>query len=182
MTASRLVYAQWIAAVTYLTVTAFGTKRDTRPHLGQSFALLFALIAAFVLPRLPLFRFLNYAPVHPLLRVLGVATTSGGLALLIAGRQTLGRNWSQTVSAKEAPELVTAGPYSLVRHPMYGGGLIAALGSAVVVGGPFVFMSVLLGALFGWRVGAEDRLMAEQFPDAYPAYQRRTRALIPYVL
>jgi protein-S-isoprenylcysteine O-methyltransferase len=103
------------------------------------------------------------------------------MVFLIWARQTLGKNWSQTVAAKVDPELVTTGPYRLVRHPMYAGGLLACTASAVVAGGPFVFMTLILGPLFLWRVGAEDRLMTQQFPTEYPAYMRRTRRLIPFL-
>jgi protein-S-isoprenylcysteine O-methyltransferase len=64
---------------------------------------------------------------------------------------------------------------------MYTGGFIAAIGSAIVCGGAFVFLLVLLGGIFLWRVGAEDKLMERQFPNDYPAYRQRTKALIPFV-
>ena len=103
------------------------------------------------------------------------------MAVLVWARQTLGTNWSQTVAAKEDHELVTRGPYRLVRHPMYAGGLLSCIASAVVAGGPFVFAALILGPMFLWRVGAEDRLMTQQFPNEYPAYIRRTKALIPFI-
>jgi protein-S-isoprenylcysteine O-methyltransferase Ste14 len=64
---------------------------------------------------------------------------------------------------------------------MYAGGLFACIGSAIVVGGPFVFLLIVLTPLFLWRVGAEDKLMEQQFPNEYPAYKKRTKALIPFV-
>ena len=103
------------------------------------------------------------------------------MAFLVWARQHLGRNWSQTVSTKEGQELVTSGPYRYVRHPMYTGGLIACIGSAIVAGGAWIFLLVILGAIFLWRVGAEDRLMAQQFPTEYPDYKKQTKALIPFV-
>lgn len=178
---SGLIYALWLLLVLYLTISAIGAKRDTQGHLLQSFGILFALIAAFALPHLEIFRFVNFAPVSPALGRVGVILTAAGMAIFVWARQTLGRNWSQTVSAKEGHELITSGPYRYVRHPMYSSGLIACIGSAIVVGGAFVFLFVFLTPLFVWRVGAEDRLMAQQFPNEYPAYKRRTKALIPFV-
>jgi protein-S-isoprenylcysteine O-methyltransferase Ste14 len=175
-----LIYTIWLATIVYLTVTAIGVKRDTQRHLGQSFSLMFAIIAAFLLPRLTVFHFLDFTP-NPVIGTVGVLLCAGGMALLVWARQRLGRNWSQTVSAKEDHELVTSGPYALVRHPMYTGGLIACFGSAIVVGGPFIFLLVILGALFLWRVGAEDKLMEQQFPNEYPDYKKRTKALIPFI-
>jgi protein-S-isoprenylcysteine O-methyltransferase len=177
----RITYVFWLIQTVYLTVTAFKTKRDTEPHLAQSYALLGALIAAGVLPRFRPFRFTNWAPVHPLLGVLGLMGTLAGMGVLVWSRQTLGENWSQTVSAKEDQELITRGPYKLVRHPMYAGGLLASISSALVVGGPFVFATLIVGSLFLWRVGAEDKLMREQFPETFSDYLRRTKKLIPFV-
>ncbi|HZS01434.1 MAG TPA: isoprenylcysteine carboxylmethyltransferase family protein [Chloroflexota bacterium] len=175
------VYALWLILIVYLTVAGLGAKRDTHPHLGQSFGLLFAMIAAFALPHVPILSFVNFAPVNPALSIVGLILCVAGMAVLVSARQHLGRNWSQTVSAKEGHELVTSGPYRYVRHPMYAGGLLACLGSAIVCGGPFVFLLAFLTPIFLWRVGAEDHLMEQQFPDAYPAYEQRTRALIPFL-
>lgn len=181
MTFIWFIYAAWLLLIIYLTVQAIGVKRDTEPHLLQSFGLMFAMIVAFLLPRLPLFGFVNFAPVNALVSGIGAVVAVAGMALLVWARQILGRNWSQTVSAKQEHELVRSGPYRGLRHPMYTGGLLACLGSAIVVGGPFVFLFVLLGAIFIWRVGAEDRLLERQFPDEFPEYARRTNALIPFV-
>jgi protein-S-isoprenylcysteine O-methyltransferase Ste14 len=176
-----IVYALWLILTSYLTISAIGVKRDTQGHLVQSFGLVFAIVAAFVLPHLEIFQFVNFAPVSPVLSGVGIIMTAAGMVLLVWARQTLGSNWSQTVSAKEGHELITSGPYRYVRHPMYTGGLIGCLGSAVVAGGGFVFLFVLLTPLFLWRTGAEDRLMAQQFPNEYPEYKKRTKALIPFV-
>ncbi|TGP96376.1 isoprenylcysteine carboxylmethyltransferase family protein [Mesorhizobium sp. M8A.F.Ca.ET.213.01.1.1] len=181
MTVVWFIYAAWILLIVYLTVQATVVKRDTEPHLLQSFGLMLAMIAAFLLPSLPFFAFVNFAPVNGMVSSVGMLMTVAGMLFLVWARQSLGRNWSQTVSAKQGHELVTSGPYRYVRHPMYTGGLLAGIGSAVALGGPFVFLLILLGAIFVWRVGAEVRLMARQFPDEFPTYVERTKALIPFV-
>jgi protein-S-isoprenylcysteine O-methyltransferase len=177
---ARLVYAAWMLLVIYLTVAAIGAKRDTQPHLGQSLGLTLAIIVALVLPHLAMFQFVNFQPDAPLATT-GLILTVVGIAFLVWGRQTLGGNWSQTVSAKENHELVTSGPYRYVRHPMYTGGLVACLGSAMAAGGVFVFLLLILTPLFLWRGSAEDELMSRQFPEEFPGYKARTYALIPLV-
>src|SRR5262252_6493571 len=147
----QLIYALWGIQTLYLTITAFGAKRDTQVHLGQSFGLMFGLIAAGVLPRWKPLRFVNFAPVNPLVSVIGLIGTLAGMGTLVWARQTLGANWSQTVSAKEDHELITSGPYQLVRHPIYAGGLLASVCSATVACGPFVLATIILGPLFLWR-------------------------------
>jgi protein-S-isoprenylcysteine O-methyltransferase Ste14 len=176
-----LVYALWIILVLYLIVSAVGVKRDVHDNLLPSIILALAIIAAFLLPHLPLFDFVNFAPVNQTLSVIGISICIAGMIFFFWARQTLGKNWSKTVTIKEGHELVTSGPYRLVRHPIYTGGLIAAIGSAIVAGGAWVFLLIILGSLFIWRVGAEDKLMAQQFPNEYPEYKKRTKALIPFL-
>jgi protein-S-isoprenylcysteine O-methyltransferase len=176
-----LIYALWLVLVVYLVVAARDAKPDTQTHLGQSLGLMFAMIAAILLPHLSIFNFINFAPVNPVLSMMGIIICVAGMAFLVSARQHLGKNWSQTVSAKEGQELVTSGPYRYVRHPMYTGGIIACIGSAIVAGGAFVFFLIILTPLFLWRVSAEDKLMEQQFPNEYAAYKKRTKALIPFV-
>jgi len=177
----RLIYAFWLILVVYLTVSAIGVKQETRGHSLQSVGLLLAIIASFLLPRLPIFNFLNFAPVNPVVSGIGVIMCAAGMSFLVWARQHLGRNWSQTVSIKKGHELVTSGPYRFVRHPIYTGGLVACIGSAITCGGAWIFLLVILGAIFLSRVGAEDKLMEQQFPNEYPDYKKRTKALIPFV-
>ena len=104
-----------------------------------------------------------------------------GMMFLVWGRHYLGGNWSQMVTVKQGHELVTIGPYRYVRHPMYAGGLLACIGSAIAAGSGWIFLLIILGSLFLWRVGAEDKLMEEKFPSEYPSYKKRTKALIPFI-
>ncbi len=101
-------------------------------------------------------------------KFIGLILNVAGITFLVWARQRLGRNWSQTVSVKEGHELVTSGPYRWIRHPMYTGGFVACLGSAIIAGGAFVFLLLFLGAIFLRRVGAEDKLMEQQFRPNIP--------------
>ena len=110
----------------------------------------------------------------------GVLMILGG-ALLVAGLVRLGRGLTPLPYPKDDARLVQTGPFALVRHPMYGGGLVLALGWAVYVQGWLTLGYVL--ALFVFldaKSRREERWLAERFPE-YPAYQRRVRKLIPFV-
>lgn len=176
-----VIYGTWALVVLYLIVAGRNVKRDTQVDLGQSFGLMYALVAAFALPYVPILSFVNYAPVSLPLSIVGLVVFFAGAAFFVAARQQLGRNWSQVVASKEEQALVTSGPYAVVRHPMYFGGTVMCLGAAIVVGGAFLCMLVTLLPIFIWRVGAEDKLMTQQFPADYPKYMQRTKALIPLV-
>ncbi len=113
---------------------------------------------------------------------LGALLTVGGLLFAIWARLHLGRNWSGTVTIKKGHELITSGPYALVRHPIYTGLLLAFLGSAVALGEwrGVLALALATGAL--WRkLRLEERWMRLQFGDAYRMYSRRVAALVPFV-
>jgi len=106
-----------------------------------------------------------------------------GLLITLWARFTLGSNWSGTVTFKENHELVTSGPYAFARHPIYTGLLMMLLGTVIISGHAFGFALLALGTLMLWfKALDEERMMIKHFPDAYPAYKKRVRALIPFVL
>jgi len=112
----------------------------------------------------------------------GLALCLFGVALSIWARWVLGRNWSGGVVEKKDHELVDAGPYRWVRHPIYTGAIVAILGSAIAVGHPSGFVVVLLvwaGVVV--KMGKEEELLNRVFPGRYAAYRRRTKKLVPFV-
>ena len=113
----------------------------------------------------------------------GAAVTLAGLLFSVSARAYLGRNWSGTVTLKQDHELVTSGPYSIVRHPIYTGLLLAFMGSAFARGdlaGVAAVVLVLWALLRKLRM--EERWMREQFGEAYAAYSLRVAALVPFLL
>jgi protein-S-isoprenylcysteine O-methyltransferase Ste14 len=94
----------------------------------------------------------------------------------------LGRNWGMPASRKENPELITSGPYAYLRHPIYAGIILAMLGTTI---GASVFWAIpflLFSVYFVYAARREENIMITQFPEQYPAYMRRTRMLLPFVL
>jgi len=113
----------------------------------------------------------------------GVFLTACGMLFTVWGRLRLGRNWSGTVTIKQGHELVTRGPYAIVRHPIYTGLLLAMLGSAIALGEWRGVLALALATTAFWiKLRVEERWMREQFGEAYAAYARRVAALIPFVL
>ena len=112
-----------------------------------------------------------------------VVLTAAGLLFAVWARQYLGSNWSGTVSVKEDHQLITNGPYALVRHPIYTGLLLALVGSAMAIGEWRAVLGLALASLALWRkLRLEEHLMHQQFGETYQAYCRRVPALIPFVL
>ena len=100
----------------------------------------------------------------------------------IWARIFIGRNWGMPMTLKEGHELVTTGPYSYVRHPIYAGILLAMLGSALVFGLWWFAIFFITAINFVYAAKKEEGLMLQQFPNAYPDYMKRTKMLIPFLL
>lgn len=121
--------------------------------------------------------------VHSLiLAVIGALLFAGGIALAVWARLHLGRNWGMPMTQRADPELVTSGPYRLIRHPIYTGLLTAMLGTALVNNLFGLIVVAVLIAYFYYSTIIEDRNLAAAFPEAYPEYRSRTKRLIPFLL
>ena len=113
----------------------------------------------------------------------GLALTAAGIGFAIWARLFLGRNWSGRVTVKERHELIQTGPYSIVRHPIYSGFLLAILGTALVQGQLRSLLALPIAALgWGFKLRLEESFMAQQFGNAYLDYKRRVKALVPFVV
>jgi protein-S-isoprenylcysteine O-methyltransferase Ste14 len=118
---------------------------------------------------------------NPERAAIGILLFAIGLGFAIWARLHIGRNWGTPMSKKDDPELVTSGPYRLVRHPIYTGILLAGVGTAVALNWTWMFVTVLAGIYFIYSATVEERYLVEQFPDAYPMYRRATKMLVPFI-
>jgi protein-S-isoprenylcysteine O-methyltransferase Ste14 len=112
----------------------------------------------------------------------GATITVLGLLLTVWARRLLGANWSGTVTVKQGHELVLAGPYRYVRHPIYSGLLLAFAGSALAradCAGLLALLIVWLSLWRKWRL--EERFMRDTFGPAYCDYAARTPAVVPRI-
>jgi protein-S-isoprenylcysteine O-methyltransferase Ste14 len=113
--------------------------------------------------------------------VTGLALIAGGLVLVARGRADLGRAFTPLPHPRPDADLVQTGIYARVRHPIYGGLVIAAFGWGLLTASPvtLTLAAVLLG-FFELKSRREEIWLEERFPD-YPAYRARTRRLIPWI-
>jgi protein-S-isoprenylcysteine O-methyltransferase Ste14 len=112
----------------------------------------------------------------------GLAVTCIGIAFCIWARLILGGNWSGAVTIKQDHTLVQSGPYSIVRHPIYTGLLIALTGTAIQYGYVRSFLGVLLAGFGFWLKSLiEEQFMAQRFGHRYLVYRQRVSALIPFI-
>lgn len=176
----------WAAYLIYWSLAAQRVKaavrvEDTGPRL-QRLALMTVAVLLLSLPHTFALLDARWLPHNEWSFWLGAAITAAGLAFSVCGRVYLGSNWSREVTVKQGHELITSGPYALVRHPIYTGLLAGILGTAVVQGRFRSIVALLLMYVcLQTKLKLEERFMREQFGAAYEEYSRRTAALIPYI-
>lgn len=106
---------------------------------------------------------------------------TSGVGLVTAGILRLRRQLTAFPRPVPGGRLIEDGAFALVRHPMYGGAVIAALGWGLAMASPVALAgAVVLGVFFDLKSRREEAWLGEQFAG-YAAYRRRTRRLIPWL-
>jgi|SRR5579863_4554345 len=116
------------------------------------------------------------------LGIIGAVLFVAGIALAIWARVILGRNWGMPMTQRAEPELITGGPYGVIRHPIYTGILLGLVGTSLVTSLIGLGIALILGIYFVSAARVEERNLTVTFPTAYPAYQARTKMLVPFLL
>ncbi|MDB5503458.1 MAG: Methyltransferase [Tardiphaga sp.] len=119
---------------------------------------------------------LNYAAV-----VVGAALYGLSLWLFRRSHKDLGRQWSASLEIRESHQIVRAGVYRRIRHPMYASFWLWALAQAFLLPNATAALSglVAIAILFFTRIDFEERMLTEAFGDDYRAYMRETKRIIP---
>lgn len=182
MRAVELVFAVgWGAFWLYWLLAAISTKRG-RIAWGPELRIRLVIVAlAVILVRVGALRGQGHESTEPWREALGLFLFGSGLAFAVWARVHIGRNWGTPMTQKDEPELVTTGPYSLVRHPIYSGIILAGIGTGVALSWMWLFPIALAGVYFLYAATVEERQLARKFPVDYPAYKRSTRMLVPFV-
>jgi protein-S-isoprenylcysteine O-methyltransferase Ste14 len=119
-------------------------------------------------------------PLPDFLRWTGVGLGIASLTLWTWTHVVLGKLWSAQLQLREGHRLVTSGPYSRIRHPMYAA-MFGWTGSLFLVSANWAFLvvAVAMVAFLAARVLREEQMMLEQFGDDYRAYMKRTGRYLP---
>lgn len=113
--------------------------------------------------------------------VIGLALGGIGLLLALSGLFGLGANLSVFPHPKDDATLVQSGAYNIVRHPIYSGLIIGAVGWALLTVSVITLLYAgVLFVFFDAKSRREERMLARKFAE-YAAYRQRVRKLIPFV-
>ncbi|MEO5885006.1 MAG: isoprenylcysteine carboxylmethyltransferase family protein [Candidatus Limnocylindrales bacterium] len=111
----------------------------------------------------------------------GIMGIAGGVILAARGIVDLGGSLTPLPHPRDDARLVETGVYGLVRHPIYGGLILGAVGWALMLASlAGLVASALLLAFFTLKAAREEAWLTTRFPG-YPAYRTRTRRFIPWV-
>ena len=180
--AVELVFAVgWAAFWLYWLVAAFSMKRGRRPWSRELRIRAIIAVVVILLIRVGAFRG-HSLNTDPWRAGIGLVLFALGLGFAISARLHIGRNWGTPMTQKDEPELVTSGPYHLVRHPISSGILTAGVGTAVALSWLWLTAVALAGVYFLYSAMVEERYMTDQFPDSYPVYKHSTKMLVPFIL
>jgi protein-S-isoprenylcysteine O-methyltransferase Ste14 len=119
---------------------------------------------------------LNYAAV-----IVGTLVYVLSLWLFRRSHKDLGRQWSASLEIRESHQIVRAGVYRRIRHPMYASFWLWALAQAFLLPNAVAALSglVAIGILFFTRIAHEERMLTEAFGEDYRVYMRETKRIIP---
>jgi protein-S-isoprenylcysteine O-methyltransferase Ste14 len=180
--ADLAIFAGWVVFWIYWLAVSVGVKAGRTGWTRFAGIRVAALLVFLLLLRLRVLKGYRAVTNDPWLQGIGLALFVLGLALAVWARVYIGRNWGMPMSEKADPELVTTGPYSAIRHPIYSGIILAMIGTAIAVSVYWLIAVALLGAYFIYSATREERYLTERFPDAYPRYKKSTKMLIPFIV
>ncbi len=123
----------------------------------------------------------------PQLRGLSPPATYGGAVLIVVGvalaafaAQLFRRRGTPIKPFEKPTALVTGGPFSLSRNPMYLSMVIVLVGCVVLLGTvwPFLVVPLFIRVITTRFIVHEERMMEDRFGEEYRAYRLRTRRWI----
>jgi protein-S-isoprenylcysteine O-methyltransferase Ste14 len=125
---------------------------------------------------------LEYLEEYNTIRYIGLAVYLVFSWIQVWSFKTLGDNYSQEIMIKKKHELVTKGPFKIIRHPQYLCQIILDIGAAVatlsfIVGG-FALIEI---PIYLMRASMEDKLLAKHFPERFSEYKKKSGFMLPFI-
>jgi protein-S-isoprenylcysteine O-methyltransferase Ste14 len=116
--------------------------------------------------------------------LLTMALAVGSVWFCSAAVRTLGKQWSLAARVLEGHRLVTEGPYSVVRNPIYTGMFGMLLATALAISHWIGLVTAIAVFAIGTaiRVHSEEKLLREMFGEEFEAYTRKVPAVVPFLV
>ncbi|MFY9910247.1 MAG: isoprenylcysteine carboxylmethyltransferase family protein [Candidatus Sulfotelmatobacter sp.] len=185
MRSRYLIEVPWIVFMVYWAIGALKTRRTAKK---ESFVARYGVMALEVAGFALLFdddvtsgilnrRAFNLP--HGL-RFSGIVLIWIGIALALWARWHLGQYWSGRITIKEDHKLIRTGPYTRLRHPIYSGLELAAIGSALAIDQWRCVIGVCIIVTGFWiKAKREEAMLGAQFGADFQEHRRHTGFLFP---
>jgi len=122
-------------------------------------------------------------PGGQLLKPLGFVFILAGVFFRLMVVRSLGRAFTVDLSVTEGQSLHNTGFHRHVRHPSYAFSLLSFLGFGLSLGNGLSLLVAFIPPFlaFRYRIRVEEALLLRHFGEAYSAYMRRTKRLLPWL-
>lgn len=182
----RIVVLGAFCIVLFMTQPAISVK-ESRGHAGSDrYSVLGIIVSAALCQILAVLEW-AYLPADPrsirspLLVAGGGLLMLGGLSIRLWAISLLGRFFTATVRVQSGQQVVTGGPFRLVRHPSYLGSFLCIVSGALFLEA-FLSCVAAIGimlAAYMYRINAEETAMISSFGEEYLSYSSRSYRMIP---
>ncbi|MGC2371818.1 MAG: isoprenylcysteine carboxylmethyltransferase family protein [Candidatus Sulfotelmatobacter sp.] len=185
MTGRYLIEGPWIVFAVYWAIGAFKTRQTAKK---ESFAARYGIMAFEIIGFVLIFNdeagigILGHRVFHhsPAIAITGVVLLWAGIALALWARWHLGQYWSGRITIKKDHKLIRTGPYARLRHPIYSGLELAAIGSALALDRWRCVAGVCAIILGFWiKAKREEAMLSTQFGADFQEHQKHTGFYFP---
>ncbi len=119
-------------------------------------------------------------PIPTWLRWVGVAMAIITFPFFVWVGRTLGKHVTGQLELREDHQLITTGPYSRIRHPLYLTYLIYNIITTLIAANWAFFLVIIIGLLLLYpRIKAEERMLIDEFGEQYRTYMLQAGMLFP---
>ncbi|MCU0333384.1 MAG: isoprenylcysteine carboxylmethyltransferase family protein [Ignavibacteriaceae bacterium] len=125
---------------------------------------------------------LDYLEEYSVIRYIGLAVYLVFSWVQVWSFKTLGDNYSQDIMIKKNHELITKGPFKIIRHPQYLCQILLDLGATAATFGYIVgFLALVEIPIYIMRASLEDKLLAKYFSEKFSDYKKKSGFMIPFI-
>lgn len=125
---------------------------------------------------------LEYSGKYNSIRYIGLIVYLIFSWLQIWAFKSLGENYSQDILIKKDHQLVTSGPFKIIRHPQYISQILLDLGAAAATLSFLVApLAIIQIPFIILRASAEEKLLAKHFGDEFKLYKKKSGFVLPFI-
>ncbi|MFX1254212.1 MAG: methyltransferase [Promethearchaeota archaeon] len=181
-----IIYAVFAGVRIYYRSQTLGRESEkeitmkTKSMIALSLAIIGYFLAIGLWLLFPQIVIIFQIPLPLLIRWLGVGMAIIAIALVVWIHRTLGRQYSAKLEIQQEHQLITVGPYSKVRHPMYTTFNLFSLSVALISANLLlIFFAIAIAIPFYWIAKTEEKMLIEQFGNEYLEYMQSTGRFLP---